>query len=288
MDVKFYFTGDNIMKRWICSFLMLFSLSLHAGEIFSTADFALIKEEANKLDSNSLILFDVDATLIVPDDAILRPKGKALFKKLISNHSDTDKDLFRDIRMSAPHSIVDHKSIKLVRKLQRKKIPVLAFTAAAANLKNAKPGEWRVRELKGYGFDFSRSFQNLTTLFFPKNPEQPYCPMYNSGVLYSSLHPKGDILVLFLQSIDLKPKKVIFIDDELDQVRCVVDAMDKQGIPCIGIHYTAVNDMFAELDSELANFQVNFFAKNNIWVCDYEANNYSNVWRNRDIAMLPK
>lgn len=275
------------MKNLIFSFVFLFSFSLHAGEIMTTADFSLIEEETLKLSKNALVLFDVDATLIVADDALLKPKGKSLFKKLISNFAECDRDLFREIRMHAPHSIVDNRSIRLVRDLQQKGIPVLAFTSAAANIKNSELGEWRVKELRGYGFDFGIAFEHLSTLSLPKNPEISYCPMYNSGVLYSSLHPKGDILTLFLKKINCQPEKVIFVDDELEQVQCVVEAMDKQGIPCLGIHYTAVDEMVAELDIDQASFQVNYFVKNNVWVCDYNAKD-CRLCSHKEIAMLPQ
>ena len=85
--------------RYICLFLICVINSLSAGEILTTHDFGCIEKVARELDENSLVLFDVDATLIVPDDAILKPKGKNLFKRLIKDY--TDRDLFRDIRMKA-------------------------------------------------------------------------------------------------------------------------------------------------------------------------------------------
>ena len=51
---------------------------LFAGEIIIKNKFAILAKEADRLDGDSLILFDVDATLIVPNDALLKPKGKDL------------------------------------------------------------------------------------------------------------------------------------------------------------------------------------------------------------------
>ena len=95
---------------YICIILTI--NSLFACEIITTNDFGLIEKESGKLDGNSLILFDVDATLIVPNDVLLKPQWKDLFEQLTA--SCTGRDLFREIRMKAPHSLVDDRSIALV------------------------------------------------------------------------------------------------------------------------------------------------------------------------------
>lgn len=256
--------------RWIYYFLVLIVTSLQAGEILVTSDFSHIEEEIEKLDSHSLVLFDVDGTLIVPDDAILQPKAKNLFKELIAGHSD--RDLFRDIRLQAPHSLVNFNSIALVQRLQEKKIPALAFTAAPAKIRTSEhPGDWRVDELKQHGFDFTSAFPNCHFLEIPKSNDQQHFPLFKSGVLFSSFHPKGDILVAFLQILELVPTKVIFVDDELEHVQSVVTSLEKHGIACVGIHYTAANEFLYELDPEQARFQVNYFIKHDVWLSDSDS-----------------
>jgi hypothetical protein len=245
---------------------MVFTInSLSAAEIITTNDFGVIEQEAYKLDGDSLLLFDVDATLIVPNDALLRPMGKDLFWKLIADYPD--RDLFREIRMKAHHALVDDRSIDLVKNLQQNSVPVIAFTAAPCKVPGIEElGVWRVDELKRYGFDFSPAFPNLNFIELPKKPGQPHIPLYKSGVLYSSFHSKGDVLILFLQETGLKPKKVIFVDDELKHVQSVVAALDQQGIPCIGIHYTAANEVSCDLNEEEARFRINYFVEHDVWL----------------------
>lgn len=253
--------------KHIYLWIILTMNSLFAGEIITTSDFAVIENEAHKLDEDSLILFDVDATLIVPNDVLLKPKGKDLFEQLVA--SCTERDLFREIRMRAPHSVVDDKSIDLVQNLQLNKIPVIAFTAAPSKVRSVEePGVWRVDELQSYGFDFSPAFPGLNFVELPKNATQQHVPLFRSGVLYSSLHPKGDILIAFLQQVGLKPKKVIFVDDELKHVQSVVASLDQQGISCVGIYYTAANEVPCDLNEEYARFQVNYFVEHDIWLSD--------------------
>lgn len=242
----------------------------------TTSDFGHIEQEIHALDQNCLVLFDVDATLIVPDDAILKPKGKALFNELIAGH--TDRDLFRDIRMKAPHSLVDHRSISFVQCLRLQKIPVIAFTAAPAKVRgSAPPGEWRVDELKRYGFDFRHSFPQCHFLELPKDAHQPHSPLFKSGVLYSSFHAKGDILLAFLKALGWNPKKVIFVDDELVHVQSVVASLETYGIPCTGIHYTAANEFPCDLNLEIARFQIHYFIEHDLWLGDEECKKLLNA-----------
>lgn len=262
--------------RWICVFAVFMVQAAYSGQILTTNDFDDIEKECRVQNKKSLVLFDVDATLIVPNDAILQPKGKDLFESLISGY--IDRDLFREIRMKAPHSAVDSRSVSFIRKLQRQKVPVIALTAAPAKVKGSEyPGVWRVEELKRYGFDFQRVFSKNNSIEFPKNDGYQQCPMFKLGVLYSSFHPKGDILVSFLNHLNLRPEKVIFVNDELKHVQSVVSSLDQIGIECVGIHYIAANETHYEVNPELARLQVEHFVKNDVWLGDKEALDILNV-----------
>lgn len=167
--------------RWIL--LIGFAVALQAGEMIATHDFARIEEEAEKLEGDALVLLDVDETLIMPDDAILKWRNRALFKQLTEGHKD--RDLFRDIRFQASQSLVDCRTVPFVQKLQERKIRTMAFTLAPAKIRGMGPAcDWRVNELKRYGFDFSSAFLGHPVLEFPKHPEQTHVPMFKSGVLF--------------------------------------------------------------------------------------------------------
>ena len=257
----------QLMTHWIYCWMLFVATSLGAGEILTTNDFSIIERESENLDTDSLVLFDVDGTIIVADDAILKLNGRKLFKQLIEGH--TDRDLFRDIRMQAPHSLVDFRLINLIQQLQEKKIPTIAFTAAPAKIQDGNAaGDWRIEELKLFGFDFSTAISTSDSIELPNTLDDAHLPMFKSGVLFSSSHPKGNILVAFLQKTGLNPYKVLFIDDELKHVQSVVASLEKLGIECLGIHYTAAHDAPCELNPEHARFQVEYFIKHNVWLYD--------------------
>lgn len=238
-------------------------------EIIVTNDFSVVEKEAASLNEKSLILFDVDGTLIVPVDAILQFQSGEKFKELVSVHADLD--LFRDIRMYADHELVDPRCRTLISHLQKKKIPMIAFTAAPSMLRRGgEPGVWRVEELRRYGFDFSASFP-LQYMEFPKAADQKYFPLFKDGVLYSSFQKKGPVLIQFLQKLGCRPEKVVFVDDELPQVQSVVACLKALDIPCIGIHYTTAHEIPSDLNLEWAAFQIRHFVTHNVWLGDKDA-----------------
>jgi len=252
------------MIKWIC-FLLLFGFVY--GEILETNDFGLIEREADRLDSNSLIVFDVDDTLITPKDAILHCRRGDVLKGLIPECPG--RNLFREILVKAPHSIVDERSRSLMQRLQEKNIPALAFTAARPRVKRGDPPcDWRIRELKYHGFDFGSSFPDCEYLELLKESNAVQIPMYKQGVLFSAFHPKGLVLVRFLEAIGFFPTKVIFVDDDLKNVKSVVEELEKVGIACLGVHYTAARDFAAPFDPEWAEFQINHFLRHDEWLSD--------------------
>src|SRR3989338_2901932 len=74
-------------------FCLIFSfcaLSLD-GKIVQIDDIRLFEQEAGELNADTLVLFDVDQTLIMMQDAILWPHAKELSQKIMSEiHENPD------------------------------------------------------------------------------------------------------------------------------------------------------------------------------------------------------
>lgn len=247
-------------------------------QIHSTSDLGQIEKELETLDSDSLVLFDVDSTLIVPDDAILRPSSEDFLKELLGGNTVQDlptgrRYIFREILLNAPHSLVDESSISCIQNLQEKGIPVIAFTAAPRGKVGeiASVADWRIEELKRFGFDFSSTFAEEGVLELPKNPDKEFSPLFKSGILFASLHPKGDTLQKFLHAIGWTPNRVVLIDDQLEYVQSVGKALESLGIPYTGFHYTAAEKMPYKLNRETAQFQVHSFLEQGKWFNDFQA-----------------
>lgn len=169
--------------------------------------------------------------------------------------------------MKAPHSLINSQSISLIEELQNKKIPVIAFTAAPGGKIGKVDSflDWRVKELEEFGFKFKDTFPDICFLTLAKDPNLEFPPIYKSGVLITSLHDKGPVLINFFKKINWTPKKVIFIDDKMSNLESVAQSL-KGNIKVIGIHYTAADDLPANLDKNMAKKQIKHFLKTNEWI----------------------
>ena len=126
------------------------------------------------------------------------------------------ENLSFQIALKARFSLLDENMFSMVQLLQKKKIPTLAFTASSAGrLKSMDMAKWRISQLRELGLDFSLVFPKMPLIVFPKESSKKAAPMFQSGVLFSSKHPKGDVLKMFLEKLSWCPKRVILIDDTL-------------------------------------------------------------------------
>lgn len=266
------------MYKFLLFLLLSFSLfgshpTPPSSQIFSTNDLSTLRDFVETSDENTLLLLDVDQTLITPDDPILKPKWEKLLdqllggKKVLIEESGEKRYVFREILIDAPHSLVDPESVALVEDFQKKKVPVIAFTAAPGGrigkLENFI--DWRILELKDFGFDFQGAFPHVKELKLPKDPGLEYPPIYKSGVLITSLHDKGPVLINFIKELNWKPKKVIFVDDKMHNLNSVIQSLTKEQIEVIGIHYTGAEDVPCELNED-AEDQVEYFLNTGNWI----------------------
>jgi hypothetical protein len=175
--------------------------------------------------------------------------------------------------MKAEISLVDAQWPLCIKKLQGRGIPTLAFTAAPGGKVGhiSDLAEWRFRELQGFGFDFTKTLPHIEFLEFPKKDSKPHPPLFKSGILFSSMHSKGDILRQFLEAIQWYPSHVVLIDDYLKNLHAVEGVLQEMGIPFTGYHYQAVEKLSSTVDHEIAELQFRYLVEHEEWLSDEEA-----------------
>ena len=84
--------------------------------------------------------------------------------------------------------------------------------------------------------------------------------MYKEGILFSGNNNKGEVLLEFFKKTSYYPMKVIFVDDKKKYLVVVETALEKIGIPFIGIRYGGCDERVknfdpAKAERELAQFK---------------------------------
>ncbi|MCB1213208.1 MAG: DUF2608 domain-containing protein [Chlamydiia bacterium] len=267
-----------LWTAWICTLLVTASL---IGAIHEIEELAPFEAHAVELTPHSLILFDVDHTLITLSDAILNPAAKHVLKKIIADLEFKNESGFAERKevalsqlvLQAEWKLVDQRSPILLNKLHKRSIPYLAITAFDGGRCGEIPSgaTWRFNHLKELGLNFSYTFPELQTGFFPQDPPGEGVPIYDSGIIYTSRHSKGVVLGNVLDWMNWKPNHVLMIDDRLDFLQAVESTLVERGIPFDGYHYRAVERNAPSVDLEVARLQMRTIYEKGVWLSDCEA-----------------
>lgn len=184
---------------------------------------------------------------------------------------------------------VDSRMVDLIKHLQLGGIKVLALSSnyTGSYGRIASMEAWRINRLKQSGYTFDKSLvgvkDKLLDRFLQNTPGESIKPkqlekkgvVFSKGVILTNYSPKGDALMAFLRYANIKPKKIIFIDDQRRNLKSVEAEARKNNIQFLGIEYAAVKDARLEpLNIKRARLQLGVFKEKQKWFSDEEADKY--------------
>lgn len=253
------------------------------AKIIEAPSLEIFEEALKGANESSLVLFDIDETLILPQDAILRPAAKELNQKLVDA-------VFKNPELNPPgkypkdyltsklisrldYELVDPKVLLLIESLKEKKIKTMAFTHMKTGPFGVIPSleEWRLNSLAEKNICFEDIFPNLKYLSFNEMEKNGRWPVYQQGVLFTGNLPKGPVLIAFLKRIQWKPQVVYFLDNDLSYLQSVEESLKNTGIDFLGFHYTATENETIRLNEKVAELQFNYLVKEGEWLNDGKA-----------------
>lgn len=143
---------------------------------------------------------------------------------------------------------VEKKTASVVKQLQEEGFPTFAITSRGIRL-----GDRTVSQINAIGCDFSANPVKEEEVFWPRGltaTDQEHV-LFEKGILFTAGQNKGTGLTKMLGHLDVKPKRIVFIDDSRKHVEHVAEACDKLGIKFIGYHYRRLESWVAGLDKEV-------------------------------------
>lgn len=228
---------------WLCMSLIA---SAAYAEIVEIHQIKEIEEVIIPLTNSDWVLFDIDYTLTEPELSALQmlflKQNKQRFLDELAKFNEEQRHLIPVLMVSqGPNKLTDPLIPSIIRKLQDQHITVMGFTAVDTSTipDIGVVPLWRSQELSRLGIDFcSDSLPQKRIEFASFTPFRGTYPLYQDGILFSNvLPPKGEVLSAFLNEIDRKPSRIIFVDDVLENLKNVETEMKKKEIPFLGIHY---------------------------------------------------
>lgn len=266
----------------IITSLFLWRRNACPSPIIPIDSFAQAADALAQADQKTLILFDVDETLIMPASIAMRSATKEKHKQWLKQTIDTifnslphPQDYYFDNwdMSEQPFMLIEPSIVATIASLQERGITTLGLTlASSGTIGRFIPlyPEFRHNTLHDLGINFDKS--NLTNITFTNLTENKGThPMLYKGILYANLGSKGAVLGAFLDTLSWKPHTVIFFDDSLKRIHEVRNELCKRKIPCICYHYKGAEHVPGELDKNIALLQFNYLAEHEQWLSDDEA-----------------
>ncbi|HBR70631.1 TPA: hypothetical protein DIC20_01940 [Candidatus Dependentiae bacterium] len=221
------------------------------------------------VDPQSLIIFDIDETLLSPADVPFQSwffsskRGKAFTEKAAQRVRD-----FKNI-------VIEPSIIDIIQNLENRKIKTIALTycdtgAFGGGIIPSLP-QWRYEDLKKEGIDFSPSFGDQEIIFEHLTSKANRHPMFYKGILLTDAFSKGEILGAFLDRVNWKPSNVIFFDDRLNYLESVEEEMKKRGIPFKGYLYKGAQHLPRKIDKEILDIELQHLKEHDEFISDEEA-----------------
>ena len=273
------FFYNNIFKVLFIIFILI---STANASITTVSDFREIKNYMGRLDRSSLVIFDVDCVLIIPsdNDTLSRsPYRKKLWRSVESRISkERSRFLISIIIMETNWILLDKSVIDIINYLTQQKIPTIALTSINTGRFGVIESmeDLRIKQLKSVGIDFTKLAPMKDTIKLDSLRTVHGTPMLNKGIIFTAELDKGMVLKDILQKLNYYPKKIIFIDDKIQNLYSVQNACNMLKIPFQGFHYTAIKYLpIPNINQKLERLRFKILENEHRWVqyCTIE-NNY--------------
>ena len=273
----------NIFWLIILHFLAATNMTTYA-QITQITDLHPLESSIKNLDTDTLVIFDVDHVLIMPTDEYSlnrNPYRRQLWQDLKLRSSEEDFKFLRSIAVSsAKWRLVDPNIITILSDLNNKNIPTVALTSLATGKFRIveKMEDLRIKELQSVEIDFTNltPFQGELSINELKNIHG--IPMLKAGIILTAEVDKAKVLEYILRQKNYYPKKVVFIDDQLNNLESLEKLCAKLKIKFEGFHYTAVSLMTTSVvDEQLEKLRFEILEKEHRWLSYKELTSRMNI-----------
>lgn len=253
-------------------------------------DFKEVIQAVSSAPSATLLVLDADNVILEYKDMSLRPCGTQLRRELEEKLA-IDLEGQQAITLTGEIPLFEHLKCRIIQKTQEKSTCLLdqdlltmlelvkKRKMKAIGLTDGKIGpygEWadislcRISQLDRVGVSFRDFFEADLPCRFD-DVSFMNSPVFREGVLFSGKNPKGRVLLHFLETMNLKPEKVIVVDDKLRHLVEIEHQLSGRGIS-VDLFYLEHNNFMSDtLDKQLIQYKYKHLQKKHEWLSDAEA-----------------
>lgn len=246
--------GKTFINTYLALFLLIGGMMsiLQKGESSEVANsiniiekFNAIDERIGNVDKDTLIILDVDYTLLQPSNPAFQQGNFSLSPEFVKSFMKSipescKSEITTAIATSGEGQLLEEETPEIIDAFKQKGARILIISVILAGHLPNIPDlmDWRINNLKKVGiqpttFGFNHAFQFKE---FP--PYRGKYPEFKDGVILTNgeLVKKHQVLEAFLKKIKW-PSKIIFVDDNRQLVEQMADFAKQKGIMFIGFEY---------------------------------------------------
>lgn len=248
-------------------------------KIISVSDLTKFNEAIAQANNQTLAIFDIDEVIFTSQDQVLHPNYRkyrnSYEEKYLSNlDASVSQNLNYVMYKTRSRTIVDPKILDIFKLIASNYIQAIALTHCSTGFIDGEERYelLRIEQLKNFGIDFNALARNIADTSFPEIAQDHGIPLFHKGVILTGLVDKGRVLKEFLMKTRIKPNKIIFIDDMMENLLSVEETCNELAIEFQGYEYNAVaNTISPPFNDKLAQIQFDHLVKNRIWLNDSDA-----------------
>jgi hypothetical protein len=245
---------NNYLNFVLFSVSMFFATFSLPAEIYETMHMNKVYDH---LQSDMLILFDIDNTLIEPVQELGSNQWfEHRIKEYVSQGQSKQEALEKALRewtaiQNITHvKLVEPGSHQIVKDLQKKGYSVIGFTTRGLGISTCT-----IEQLESVNIDFTTTAPTKEEIFFTNG----HGILFRGGVLFTAGTDKGKALGKFLDTINCRPASILFINDKLSHLLPVEEYCKQSSLPFIGLRYGYLDEKVENLRTQIADVQFHHF-----------------------------
>jgi hypothetical protein len=201
-----------------------------------------------------LFLYDIDNTLVRPvqtlgSDQWFNYRLKSNREQMEDKQEALEKTLveWASIQSISKVQALDEGAQASIKRMQDSGAMMMGFTTRGVRMSSVTP-----YQLKQLGIDFSETALISHDHFFISGQSI----VFRKGVLFTAATHKGRTLFTFLNNLNVKPSKVVFINDKFDNLSQVAETCKKKNIPFVGLRYDGSDEWVKTFNSQAVDVQL--------------------------------
>jgi len=239
------------MLRLICALFLMAPLSAEIIDVMN------LDQLYNYLKPTTLVIFDIDNTLIEPvqsvgSDQWFRHRIAHWIDQGLEQDEALEKALndWMAVQNISKMQLVEPSAAKIIDHLQDRGFMVMGLTTRGLGMSTTTN-----KQLASLGIDLSRTAPTKDDVFFMNQRGV----LFRGGTLFTANTHKGSALFKFLDQLDCTPKMILFINDKRSHIVPIEEWAAKRNIPFIGLRYGHLDEKVKNMNIEITDIQFENF-----------------------------